>query len=214
MSGHSLADRVALAVGRQLANPDGLGGRVVGALMRLANRRPTRALLRALDIRSEHRLLDIGCGDGVALKKARKAALRCGIDRSNTMVDSARRRLRRDIATGRALVQVGDMSRLPFHAGAFDRILASNVLYFCKDIPAFVAECRRVARAGARLGIYVTDWESMAGWRFAGPATHRHFGEQDLRRELRTAGVAEQDLDITPLALPGRITGLIAVVRF
>lgn len=213
MSGRSLADRAALAVGRQLANPDGLGGRAVGALMRLANRGPTRALLGALDIRSEHRLLDIGCGDGVALKQSRATAWRCGIDRSPTMIESARRRLQRDIAAGRAAVKVGDMCRLPFGSGAFDRIIASNILYFCDDVPAFIAECRRVARIDARLGVYVTDRKSMAGWRFAGHATHRHFGEEDLRSEFAVAGVRDQDVDVRTLQLPGRISGLIGIVR-
>lgn len=213
MTGTALADRAALAVGRQLANPAGVGGLALGAIMRLANRRPTRALLQALDIGSEHRMLDIGCGDGDALRRVRHAAWRCGIDRSSTMIESARRRLGRDIAAGRAVVQQGDMMRLPFGAAAYDRILASNMLYFCYDVPAFVEECRRVARKGARLGIYVTERESMATWRFAGPATHRHFSREDLQRELCAAGVDDRDLDLRALPLSGGMSGLIAIVR-
>lgn len=208
-----MADRAALAVGRQLAHPDGLVGLALGAVMRIANRRPTRALLEALDIKSEHHVLDIGCGDGVALQAAQSAARRCGVDRSRTMVESARRRLRREIAAGRADVRVGDMSRLPYGDDTFDRIIASNMLYFCDDVAAFLAECRRVARDGGLLGVYVTDERSMAGWRFAGPATHRHFGEASLRKALRETGVEAEDLTITSIPLPGGMTGLIAIVR-
>nr|WP_294850556.1 class I SAM-dependent methyltransferase [uncultured Sphingomonas sp.] len=213
MIGATLTDRAALAVGRQLANPVGLGGLAVGAIMRLANRRPSRALLKALEIGSEHRLLDIGCGDGSSLHMARGAAWRCGIDRSAVMVKSARRRLRRDIAMARASVQVGDMTRLPFGPGAFDRIMASNMLYFCNDVPAFIDECRRVSRRGGRLGIYVTDRQSMANWRFAGPATHRHFCYDDLRDELYRATLRPEDVAIHPLPLPCGMSGLIAIVR-
>lgn len=211
--GIGLADRAGRAIGQQLACPTGTAGRAIGQLMRVANRRPTRALLASMDIRATDRVLDVGCGDGTLLRQIGSCGWRCGIDRSPTMVAAARRQLRGLIRDGRADVREGDMVRLPFGTGAFDRIIASNVLYFCADVPAFVLECRRVARRGALLGIYVTDSSSMATWRFAQEATHRHFDAASLRRDLRAAGIADQAIEIQPLHLPGSVLGLIVTAR-
>lgn len=63
------------------------------------------------------------------------------------------------------------------------------------------------------LGIYVTAAESMAKWRFAGSATHRHFSRRQLESELRASGVGPADFVVDLLILPGEIEGLLAVVR-
>ena len=213
MSSQTFADRAALAVGRQLANPSGSGGFLLAVMMRVFNRRPTRALIEALDIRPDHHVLDIGCGDGMALSAVPRTTWRYGVDQSETMLSIAWRRLNRDLKAGRVRLRHGDMLALPFGANAFDRILASNVLYFCTDIPALVQECRRVARPEAILGIYVTSARSMAKWPFAGPRTHRHFSREQLDAELETAGVKQGEREIRQLALPGGMEGLIALVR-
>lgn len=201
------------AIGRQLSNPSGLGGIIAAAVMRVANRRPTRELIRALDVCSHHRVLDVGCGDGSTLASLHHAAWRSGVDRSGTMVAMASRRLRRGIRTGHVAIELGDFQHLPFASASFDRIIASNILYFCDDVPAFIDECRRIARPDAVLGIYVTAAESMAGWRFAGPQTHRHFTAVDLHQEFDRAGVAHADRDVIGVSLPGQIQGLVALVQ-
>lgn len=207
------ADRFAEAIGRQLAHPFGIGGCLVGVIMRVANRRPTRALIEALDIGAEHHVLDVGCGDGTTLASIPHAASRCGIDQSEAMLTIAGRRLRGAIAMGSVSLYSGDMLELPVESCKFDRIIASNLLYFCRDVPTFVSECRRVAKPGALLGIYVTSAASMAKWRFAGPATHRHFTREELERELGEAQVDAGNRTIRILSLPGGIEGFIAVAR-
>lgn len=185
---------------------------MVGAAMRLFNRRPTRALIEALDIRPDHHVLDIGCGDGSTLEAVGPVALRCGVDRSETMLASSRRRLGSEMARSLVSIRLGDMLDLPFGPYSFDRFIVSNVLYFCRDVPRLVAECRRTARPGAKLGIYVTSAGTMAKWRFAGPATHRHFSQSQLAEELEAAGIDASRRQILQLDLPARVEGLIAIV--
>lgn len=213
MIASTLANRAAFAFGRQLSNPSGTGGVAVAALMRVFNRRPTRALIDAVDIRPGHHVLDIGCGDGAALAAIPRDTWRYGVDQSETMLSIARRRLKRDMTDGRVRLRQGDMMALPFGEGAFDRILGSNILYFCSDVPALVRECRRVARPEAVLGFYVTSATSMAKWVFAGSRTHRQFSREQLEAELDTADVGQGELEIRQIALPGGIDGLIAIVR-
>jgi len=213
MSSIEILDRANRAIGRQLSNPHGVGGRLVGAAMRYANRWPTRALIDAMDIRPEHRVLDVGCGDGSALAAVPHARLRCGVDRSETMLAVAKARLRRSIHEGRVKLTFGDMMELPVETGGYDRIVASNILYFCEDVPAFIEECRKVAAPGALLGIYVTAAASMAKWRFASRLTHRHFTRAELDKELDRAGAAPEKRTLIELPLPGDVEGLIALVQ-
>ena len=203
-------DRVGLRVGRQLAHPSGLAGRLLGRAMHLLNRVPLRRLVEALCIQPGDRVLDIGCGDGSAIALMPQSCSVVGLDQSATMMAAARRRLRRDVASGRVSLVRGDMTQLPFDADQFDRIAAANVLYFCKDVPAFLAECRRVLRPEGQLAIYVTSGDSMRRWPFAGPATHRLFGKLDLVREFEQAGITPENRRIERVPLPGGVYGLVA----
>jgi SAM-dependent methyltransferase len=210
MTMEQVFDGVGLRVGRQLAHPSGLVGRLLGRAMHTLNRVPLQRLLEALDIQSGDRVLDIGCGDGSAIALMPQSCTVIGLDQSATMISAARRRLRREVASGRVSLVRGDMTQMPFDAHQFDRIAAANVLYFCKDVPAFLAECRRILRPGGRLAIYVTSGESMRRWRFARPATHRLFSKLDLVREFEQVGITREDRRIERVPLPGGLYGLVA----
>jgi len=199
-----------LVLGRQLSNPSGLAGRMVGAAMRIANRLPIQAVIETLNIQPSDRVLDIGCGDGSAIVAMPPAARIVGVDTSDTMVKVARARHRRKSTRGRISVVCGNMMALPFAANSFDKIAASNVLYFCPDVPSFIHECRRVARRGAVLAIYVTEDESMRSWPFASSTTHRHFSASQLENEFARAGVRPEHYTLNPLLFPGAVRGILA----
>lgn len=203
---------VAHAIGRQLACPSGWAGRLLGPAMTLANRRPTRLAIAALNARAGEIALDLGCGAGEAVALlARSGAQVTGIDRSAAMLDQAARRNRRALARGQVALLRADFTRLPFAKAAFDRILAANVAYFWHDAPAVAEELRRVLRPGGRLVVYVTDAETMRQWPFAGPETHRHWDAASLERALTTGGFAR--LEVRPVRLPFDTKGLIAVAE-
>ena len=204
---------VGLAVGRQLRHPSGTSGRVLGAIMRLANRKPIQAVVEALDLQPTDHVLDIGCGDGSAIAAMPLVKRIAGLERSDTMIAAAARRNRAAMRSGRLSLRKGDMMALPFGPRTFDKFAAINVLYFCDDVPAFIAGIRRIARPGARLAIYVTAAESMRDWVFAPPTTHRHFTYDQLERELDCAQVSALDRKVDEIALPGGLTGLVATAR-
>src|SRR5262245_30524774 len=84
--------------------------------------------------------LDVGCGPGTYLSLLREEhplVRAVGVDLSPGMAKEASRH---------APVLVGDAARLPIPADAFDRVLAPHMLYHCPDIPAAIAELRRVLR--------------------------------------------------------------------
>lgn len=199
-------------IGRQLAHPTGLGGNLLALVMGVANRAPNRFILDALDAWPGDQILDLGCGDGGLIAQLPAGTRAIGIDHSPTMIAAARRRNQRAIAAGRCRFAIADMRALPVADGSIDRIIASNILYFCNDLPALIGECRRVARDGARLLIYVTAQSSMRHWSFASPATHIHFSEQSLLAGLAGAGIDRRAVTLTRLRLPAGVEGLLADV--
>lgn len=209
----ALFDRMGVGVGRQLGRPNGLAGRLVGAAMRVANKGPTDALLWAMAVQEGERVLDIGCGDGSLLEALPQASVRAGVDRSALMVSQARKRLAKFSRGALADIKPGDMMDLPFPARSFDCLFASNILYFCADVPGFIAECRRMARPGGRLGIYVTAAESMAQWRIASATTHRHFTKEGLLREIGRAGITPSAISLKRIGVTRNVEGLVAVVH-
>jgi SAM-dependent methyltransferase len=112
-------------------------------------------LVASVDIGPAARVLDIGCGTGIA---ARHAAGRVGpdggvigIDVNPAMLDVARERA---AASGLPIgFEAASAERLPFDDGAFDVVLCQQALQFFDDRPAAVAEMSRVLRPGGRLAL-------------------------------------------------------------
>ena len=93
------------------------------------------------------RALDVGCGTGLSTAALCELAERVvGVDASAAMIAHAPRR------AGVAFV-VADAERLPFGAGVFDLLTASQVLHWLER-EKFFAEARRVLRAGGGLVVY------------------------------------------------------------
>ena len=200
-------------VAQQLSNPNGMAGKVVGMLMTRANRLPTQLAIDALGILPGQDVLDLGCGPGQAIAQMLPLAFPgrvSGIDQSPTMIGQAQRANRAAISSGRARLDLGAFEKLPYPDACFDRILASNVAYFWHDAAAVLEEVRRVLKPGGRLAIYVTDAETMRGWKIAGAGTHRLFSPEDLRNILVRAGFAPTGVVVDSVKLPAGVVGIVA----
>lgn len=198
---------------RQLSNPTGFAGRLVGRMMKVANREPTRIAVEALAIQGGENVLDLGCGPGQAaalmLPLARPGTV-TGIDQSTTMIAQAKRDNRRAVAAGHMAFRVASFEALPFDAACFGAVLASNVMYFWHDPSLVISEIRRILRDDGRLSIYLTSADSMQNWGFAEAGTHRLFSAEEVKAALIDGGFAEVDVCVRSVPIGKGVTGIVA----
>jgi SAM-dependent methyltransferase len=111
------------------------------------NSRPLfNAVLDLTGVGEGTRLLDVGCGSGLACKIASERGARVsGLDASPGLIEIARERL------PQGDFRVGDMVSLPWENDAFDTVTFINSLFFASNREAALREAGRVARPGARI---------------------------------------------------------------
>jgi SAM-dependent methyltransferase len=101
------------------------------------------AVFDALELGAGTRLLDVGCGAGLALQMAaQRGASVAGIDASEGLLEIARRRL------PDADLRRGDLEQLPYSDDSFDLVTSFNAVQFAADPVAALAEAKRVAVVG------------------------------------------------------------------
>jgi SAM-dependent methyltransferase len=113
--------------------------------------RPVAAeVVRRARLQPGERILDVGCGTGVASAAAHAAGAQVvGLDGAPGMIAIARR----DVPG--VDFRVGDFNALPFEDAAFDAVISSHALLFADDPVAALREWRRVCRPGGRLSLSV-----------------------------------------------------------
>lgn len=135
--------------------PKGVRGWLAAHLVARLTADANRWMLDCLDVGDDDRLLDVGCGPGLALAEAvtRTSGLVAGVDRAVTMVGQARRRNRSAIAGGRAAVCRADASRLPFRDRAFTKVGSLDSLQFWAHPDQGLRELLRVLEPGGRVAV-------------------------------------------------------------
>jgi SAM-dependent methyltransferase len=112
-------------------------------------------LVRRLDPNAGEDWLDVGCGAGaVSMRAARAGAKVTGVDISDGMIETARRRGAEeglDIS-----YEVGDAEHLPVADASFDVVSSSVGLIFAPNHDVAAHELARVVPPGGRIGI--TAW--------------------------------------------------------
>jgi SAM-dependent methyltransferase len=161
-----------------------------------------RALIHAaLGAEKGDRVLDVGCGPGFyvaeLLESVGPAGSVVGVDPSPDMLSVAASR-----AEGHANVEFyeGRATAVPVAGPSFDRALSVQVLEYVEDVPAALAEMRRVLRPGGRLVIWDVDWATVS-W-------------QALDRELMQRALAAFDKHLVHASLPRTLTADLRAAGF
>jgi SAM-dependent methyltransferase len=115
-----------------------------------------RAVFGKAPVGSETRLLDAGCGAGMALRLAADlGADVSGMDASAALLEAARSRV------PGARLEHCDLEALPFDDDAFDVVTGFNSFQYAADPVVALQEARRVTRPGG--AVFVMTWGAPAG---------------------------------------------------
>jgi ubiquinone/menaquinone biosynthesis C-methylase UbiE len=147
-------------------------------------------LLALADTAAPVSVLEVGCGEGFVLKylaEQRPLWRLVGCDLSAGAIAYARRQCPTWIE-----LDVADIYRLPIPRAAFDLVICSEVLEHLADVPAALAELKRVSRGHVLITVphepYFRVLARLAVWLRLGPdPEHRQFWTAGgFRRLMRT----------------------------
>ena len=127
--------------------------------------RMLREYLAAMDIAPTARVLDIGCGTGLAARAVARgpgfAGTIIGIDLSGYLVAAAARLAGEEGIGERLEFRTGDASHLEFSDESFDAVVAHTLLSHVDDPLSVLEEAARVVRPGGTVGIFDGDYASL-----------------------------------------------------
>jgi SAM-dependent methyltransferase len=153
-----------------------------------------RAAHQAIDRARPVRILDVGCGTGLATQPL------CRSGRTVIGSDYSLRSLQNATRKGLHFITAADVRALPFPDACVDAVLCANALQHLtpEDQPRAIAELRRVVRPGGTLVVTVhhySRWKRRHGWIKEGTPGHPgidyifRFSPADLQRLLPQARI-------------------------
>lgn len=147
------------AIVSQFERPRGILGRVVGWILagRGTNLQRNRWTVGLLAPAKGDKVLEVGCGPGVALELCLKTegVSAVGVDHSALMISQAGKRNARAVKAGRLVLVEGTADSVRVDLGPFDKMFSINVIQFV-DQAAFVARAKTLLKPQ---GVLATSYQ-------------------------------------------------------
>jgi ubiquinone/menaquinone biosynthesis C-methylase UbiE len=181
---------------RQFGKPTGWLGWWVGQLMAIKNRTRSEWVIGSIEIQPSDRILEVGFGSGVDIGRVSRLATQgwvAGIDRSDVMVQQAKKRNIAAIQTKRVDLQCASAASIPYANATFDKIFSINVVQFWTNPLDELTELQRVLKPGGLIALAIQPRISNAT-----EATSQETG-QFLVHLLTAAGFEQVRLESKPM---------------
>jgi ubiquinone/menaquinone biosynthesis C-methylase UbiE len=121
--------------------------------------------LDAMSIAPTARVLDMGCGTGLAARAIARGAdfagAVTGIDLSPYLVEAAKRLAHEEGLAEHLEFRPGDVHRLDFADATFDALVAHTLFSHVEDPLSVLKEAARVVKPGGMIGIFDGDYASL-----------------------------------------------------
>jgi len=134
-----------------------------------------------LDLAANDRVLEVGFGGGYLLGRMADVVTEgflAGVDVSEGMAASCKRRYRPLIDAGRLEVRCGHVETLPYSSGCFDKCCTVNSIFYWADARRGMDEMYRVLVDGGRLVVCFTSKQSLEGKSFVRNGISLYRGEE------------------------------------
>ena len=181
----------------QARKPTGLFGRLIMSMIFDYGNAVLNEFMRdLLTLQEDDHVLEIGFGTGKLINEMAGQASRGlveGIDFSSTMVDMAKRRNRKHIATGKVKLMLGDFDQVEYQDNDFDKICSANTIYFWPDAEVSVRKIRRILKPEGKLVLGFED-KAQLEKRSLNPSVFRIYDEAEVEQLL--TGVGFPDVQI------------------
>ena len=195
-----MRDMIARFFWRQFGKPSGWFGRYIGNGMARGNEYDASWTVSLLDIQPESRVLEIGFGPGVSTQFASgkaSAGFVAGIDRSETMVQAARKRNLSAIRAGRIELKQGDVASLSYPAESFDKAFSLHSIYFWANPVDCIKELRRVLKPEGLLAITILPRDRWSAFRQRGSSLRKLYLSTELATMFEDAGLQAVRVEVS-----------------
>lgn len=126
--------------------------------------RMTAEYLGAMDLTGEKRILDMGCGTGVAARWIARqegfSGIVLGMDLSEHLVAVGRQIARREGLEDKIQYAVGNSSNLDLGNSSFHAVVAHTLISHVDDPEAILQEASRLTKPGGLIGVFDGDYAS------------------------------------------------------
>ncbi|MCA0981290.1 class I SAM-dependent methyltransferase [Exiguobacterium aestuarii] len=154
-------------VDSQYENPRGPVGKYIGEKMVRQHRIEVEWTIEQLQMYPNATVLELGCGAGDAmatiLQKQEDVNV-VGLDRSKTLIASAKKRNATSIQTRRARLMEGDFHQLAMTDASIDHVFSIHTLYFWEDVTTVLSEIERVLKPNGTFLITYCDGKGDVQW--------------------------------------------------
>jgi len=183
---------------KQAKHPSGLFGRwIMPSILDLSTLEQNRQTIRKIDLKSGQTLLDVGCATGQLVKMASESCIDAkitGIDTSMAMLASAKKNNRATILSGHVNILQTSWYDLDFANNTFDKVSASNVVYFWDNPVEILNNIYRVMKNNSQIIISFRIDETL-DYRLMNQYGYKLFNGKQVRQFMSEANFIDLKIE-------------------